>query len=70
MAYYEGQLVTLVGDTPSLRELGGLKGRSYSVIRYFETAMGDYVEISLPRGKTACIPSEVVRHVIHKETAG
>ncbi len=66
----EGMMVTLRKDTPSLREMGGLKGRSYSVVRYYETAMGDYVEISLPRGKTACVPIEAVHHVIHQALTG
>ena len=62
----KGTMVTLGRDTPSLRELGGLKGRTYPVVQYYETAMGDYVEISLPRGKTACVPIEAVNHVVHQ----
>lgn len=66
----KGTMVTLKKDTPLLREKGCLKGRHYSVLQYYETAMGDYVEISLPRGVTACIPIEAVDYVIHQALTG
>jgi len=64
----KGTIVTLGYVPQILRERGCLKGRSYPVIRHYETAMGDYVEISLPRGQTACVPIQAVRHVLHQTT--